>query len=114
MANRLKMAQQKAIQALREKGWSQRRIARELRVNRETVGRYVRLAEQASQGDEDSKPALSIPGSDPPKPAISIPGSAGRQSLCEPFQEAMTGGLESRFIGIGATDLAGLDPRARL
>jgi len=94
MANRLKMAQQKAIQALSEKGWSQRRIARELRVNRETVGRYVRLAEQPSQGDEDSKPALSIPGSDPPKPAISIAGSAGRQSLCAPLRESILGKLD--------------------
>jgi DNA-binding CsgD family transcriptional regulator len=36
-------------------GWSLRRIARELGVNRETVGKYLLLAR--------SKPAISTPGS---------------------------------------------------
>jgi len=99
MANRLKMAQQKAIQVLSERGWSQRRIARELGVNRETVGRYVRLRKRLCEAGEapaegDSKPAISIPGSDPLKPAISIPGSTGRQSLCEPLREAIIGKLD--------------------
>jgi hypothetical protein len=76
-------------------GWSHRRIARELDINRETVGKYLRLS--------DSKPAISTPGSatDPAakpailtlgseghadsKPAISIFGS-GRQSSCLPWQ----------------------------
>jgi len=112
MANRLKMAEQKAIQVLYEKGWSQRRIARELGVNRETVGRYVRLRGQRSEGEEagaegDSKPAISIAGSEetPPavglgedsKPAISITGSPGRQSLCEPLREAILCGLDRGF-----------------
>ena len=94
MANRLKMAQQKAIEVLHDKGWSQRRIARELGVNRETVGRYVRRSEQRSGLGEDSKPAISIPGSEGSKPAISIAGSIGRQSLCEPFRKAIIGWLD--------------------
>ena len=40
MANQLKMATVNAIRTLRERGWSQRRIARTLGVHRETVGRY--------------------------------------------------------------------------
>ena len=50
MANQLKMAEKQAILALHERGWSRRRIARELGVHRETVGRYV-------DGSGGSKPA---------------------------------------------------------
>ncbi len=44
MANRLKVAQQQAIIALAQRGWSYRRIARELGVHRETVALCVRRA----------------------------------------------------------------------
>lgn len=44
MANQLKMALISSILSLRERGWSFRRIARELGVHRETVARHVRLA----------------------------------------------------------------------
>ncbi len=44
MSNQLKMAQVQSILALLGRGWSQRRIARELQVDRETVARYVGLA----------------------------------------------------------------------
>ena len=43
MANQLKMAMVEAIIALLERGWSYRRIARELGIHRETVARYDRL-----------------------------------------------------------------------
>jgi hypothetical protein len=39
MANQLKMAMINTIWILKERGWSGRRIARELGINRETVGR---------------------------------------------------------------------------
>jgi orotate phosphoribosyltransferase-like protein len=42
MANQLKMAKIQAILGLHERGWRNRRIARELRVDRETVAKYVR------------------------------------------------------------------------
>jgi len=87
MANRLKMAQQQTIVTLAQRGWSQRRIADEVGVNRETVARYVQLARTAA-----ANPAISItgsaaqvlaaagPGPDPPlsNPAISITGSAAQ------------------------------------
>jgi transposase len=50
MANQLKMADVQAILALWRSGWSLRRIARELGLNRETVGRYVGLAKQRQSG----------------------------------------------------------------
>jgi hypothetical protein len=42
VANRLKMAIVQAIKALHEKGWRNRRIARELHIDQETVAKYVR------------------------------------------------------------------------
>ena len=44
MSNQLKMAQVQSIVALHVRGWSQRRIARERGVDRETVARYVGLS----------------------------------------------------------------------
>src|SRR5215813_11827970 len=97
--HQLKMDIQQSIITLSRNGWSQRRIARELGIDRETVARYRRLARQA----EESKPAIPPTGSEPireanpaisplgsgptvlssgePKPAISPAGSkAGRLS----------------------------------
>ena len=45
MANQLKMALIDTIQRLHQQNWSQRRIALELQIDRETVSRYLRLAE---------------------------------------------------------------------
>lgn len=53
MANQLKMALVQSILTLHARGWSRRRIARELGVHRETVGRYVDRPE--------SKPATNAP-----------------------------------------------------
>lgn len=63
MANLLKMAKVQSILSLHAQGWPQRRIARELGVNRETVGKYLR---QQLCG---AKPANAPTGSEEPKPA---------------------------------------------
>ena len=55
--NELNVSLQHSILTLAANGWSQRRIARELDVNRETVGRYLRQAR--------SNPAISTSGSEP-------------------------------------------------
>ena len=89
MANTLKMAHVNTIRTLLERGWSRRRIARELGIHRETVSRYARI-----EGTGDSKPAISTPGADP-KPAISTPGTrAGRLSSCQPFKDQILEKLE--------------------
>jgi len=72
MANHLEMEQQQAIQALARKGWSLRRITRELGVNRRTARRYA----------VDSKCT------------IAQTGNPGRKSQCEPFREEISNGLE--------------------
>jgi transposase len=103
MANRLKMAEQQAIIALARRGWSYRRIARELGVHRETVARYVHWA-ATGLGPDPPKPAIPItgsgdakpahPGSGEAKPAIVIAGSAGQRSRCEPFRTVIIEMLE--------------------
>ena len=73
MANLLKMAVSETIRTLHRRGWSQRRIADELGINRETVARHLRRA------DPPSKPANAPPGSGASgvasKPAKAPPGS---------------------------------------
>jgi transposase len=70
MANQLKMAEVQAILALARSGWSNRHIARQLGVDRETVGRHLRLS---SQGD--SKPASAPPGSIPTESELATGGA---------------------------------------
>jgi hypothetical protein len=93
MSNVLKVSLQTTIYSLADRGWSQRRIASELGINRETVGRYLRLA----------KPTISTTGSDgnrESKPAISTAGkSAGRKSQCEPLAEVILAKVE---VGLSA------------
>jgi transposase len=96
MSNLLEVSLQATIYSLHDRGWSRRRIARELGIDRETVGRYLLLARLA-------KPAISTPGVEgdsESKPAISTAGkSAGRKSQCEPLTEAISAKVE---VGLSA------------
>ncbi len=109
MSYRLRVAMIDVILSLHRKGWSQRRIASELDINRETVARYLKLARAAPKpaiappGSESSepapKPANAPPGSDAPETApiadATVPGSTsdssdparGRPSDCEPWRD---------------------------
>ncbi|HEY2857135.1 MAG TPA: IS21 family transposase [Terracidiphilus sp.] len=73
MSNLLKVAMIDLILSLHRQGLSQRRIARELDLNRETVARYL------SRASAESKPANAPPGSiapeAEPKPANAPSGS---------------------------------------
>lgn len=98
--NQLNVSLQHSIATLAAKGWSARKIARELGLHRETVGRHLRLA------DPDSKPAIPPPGSKEgpdSKTAIVPAGSkAGRTSQCAPLAEvveaAVLAGLSAQRI----------------
>lgn len=102
--NQLTVSLQHSIATLAAKGWSSRKIARELDVDRETVRRYRPI--------EDSKPAIPPTGSQDsstPKPAIVPAGSrAGRASQCAPLSAIIEQGL---LAGLSAQriyqDLAG-------
>ncbi len=113
--NELKVDIKTAIAALKKSNWSQRAIARELGIDRGTVGKYFQAeakpATEATAGSDLSKPAISTPGSssaDEPKPAIPIVGSSpmltlpGRQSFCERWsteiEAAVNAGLSAQRI----------------
>jgi transposase len=117
MSNQLKMAIVQAIERLRALRWSQRRIARELGIDRGTVSRYVQALEHDSKpaipptGDSASNAAtfsgLPAPGSHSPNDngstdsagdsnAAIVPAgssccsgtsSSGRPSQCDPHRE---------------------------
>lgn len=66
MANRLKMAMIQTILTLKEHGWSNRRIGRELGIRRETVGRYVGLNQAGLLPIEAAESGISKPDSHAP------------------------------------------------
>jgi len=76
MANYLKMTKVSAILTLREHGWSQRRIARELGIHPDTVGRYIRLS------GKDLKPVKAPTGSEGSKP-VKAPTGSGEPNACD-------------------------------
>jgi len=111
MANILKVLEQNTILELAAKGWTRRRIARELNLDRKTVRRYLEAAPKS--------PTISTPGSSGPaasKSPISTPGQpsgadlvtaaleaeAGRPSLCDPHRalvdEKLDAGLSAQRI----------------
>ena len=105
MANRLKMARVQSILSLRAQGWSRRRIARELGIDRETVSRYVELDQQSAatleSGDGVSKPA-NAPILSPGSPAFSpmIPQGVPFQQGALLYRVAGTKFLS--FVSVGA------------
>jgi len=82
MANQLKMAEVQAILALARSGWSNRHIARQLGVDRDTVGRHLRLSLQG-----DSKPASA--------PTGSTGAPLGSVSAASPWRELILQKLEA-------------------
>lgn len=118
MSNLLRVAMVETILSLHRRGWSRRRIAQELGIDRGTVARHLGLAAR------DSKPAVAPLGSDAgdggPKPAVAPLGSdapadepepapasrdagarerGGRTSECEPFRDAIRAKLD---LGLSA------------
>jgi transposase len=117
--HQLKVNQQQTIVALHQQGWSKRKIARELGVDRITVRKY--LAAEASNsptpqaGSADSEgsisPANPQTGSDPNfgsnsptnlQTGVVHLGGSGPESLCEPWKEriekALVAGLSVQRI----------------
>lgn len=89
--NLLHVSLQHSIATLAAKGWSARKIARELGIDRETATRYLRLSELIS------KPAIPPAGSaeeKDSKPANVPTGSRlGRTSQCAPLAAVIQQGL---------------------
>jgi transposase len=116
--NQLKMDLRQSIISLSDNGWSQRRIARELGINRETVARYRREQREEGQAKPANMPAGSpeaaaskpatlptgSPASEPcqdngqseSKPANVPTGSEPiRKSQCEPFRVQIAAAWET-------------------
>jgi transposase len=97
MANHLKMAKVQAIQALRARGWSFRRIGRELGIHRDTARRHVALAASSDalpaglDGESRPNPPAGSGDQNRPNPPAGFSGPASR---CEPFRDVIVGGLE--------------------
>lgn len=106
MANRLKVAKVSSILELHERGWSQRRIARELGVSRGAVARHLRAASneaKAPSGSDTSNGAKAPTGSgdqaERANRATPAKAPTGSRSQCEPFREQI---LEMLGQGLSA------------
>ena len=114
MSNQLKVVMIETIVSLRQRGWSQRRIAKELGINRETVARYLRqpptpaIPANAPPGSltvaTDANPAIAPSGSlaadvAAPPPGVEGHSQAGRLSDCEPWRVTIQAKLE---LGLSA------------
>ena len=88
MSNVLKVSYQEAIRSLDEKGWSQRRIARELGINGRTVRRYIERESRCS--------TISTPGSSEESNSKCTSISTPRLGECG---GKGTGGLDYRRFG---------------
>lgn len=117
MANRLKVGWVHAIETLLERGWSHRRIARTLGIDRGTVARYARRARApanaagAPPGSEGGAAADSATCLDPnaarapsssaepdrdvePTAVMAAPSPPVQPSQCEPFRAVIVAQLE--------------------
>lgn len=115
MPNYLKMDLINTILALQKQGWSKRRIARELKIDRQTVRKYLRApaksptlstlggSVQRAESSDQNHP-LSIPGVFegvvvPPVLSSPVRVAPGRPSKCEPHAQCIRAKLE---LGLSA------------
>ena len=110
MANRLKMAIIETIITLRRRGWSKRRIARELGLDRATVTRHMRTAASTSNA------AIAPPGSDDVEAgsnaAIAPPGAdaveaGSNAAIAPPGADAVEAGSNAAIAPPGSTESDG-------
>jgi transposase len=107
MAYRIKVAVASTVVTLHQQGWSLRRIARTLGLDRATVGRYVRRGDAANaasnlsagsdMGGESNAATILSTGSDGIAAANAASnlstGKPGPESRCEPYRQTI---LEKR------------------
>jgi len=96
MANYLRSSMQETIIELYEKGWSKRRIARELAINRRTVNKYI-LQSMSKCTISTAGSELDNEGLTNSKCTISTTGSEGRKSLCAKHHNYIESSLKLNF-----------------
>ena len=89
----LKVNQQQTIVSLSQRGWSKRRIARELDLDRATVRKYLARANSKSPTPQTGSAESSQPKS-PTNPQTGSSLGCGPASLCEPWRELIEQALE--------------------
>jgi len=97
MANRLKVQEQEAILNLNRGGWTIRRIARELRVSRNTVRGYLRNVASTSGDTAGVCTGASPVQTDP----LSTAGSAEQPNQTDPLSTAGNQGRKSLCLDLG-------------
>ena len=89
----LKVNEQQSIIALHKQGWSGRRIARELGLDRGTVGKYLAGHSKSATNPQtgSGEAGLSKPATNPQTGSATVFGPA---SLCDPWREQIEAALE--------------------
>jgi len=82
--NQLKVNRQQSIIGLYQQGWSKRRIARELQLDRATVRKY--LAQEISKSPTPHIGSEPDGSSKPPTPQTGSTSGEGGLSSCEPWR----------------------------
>jgi len=90
MANHIKVAMVSSILTLHRQGWSNRRIARELNVHRDTVARYIRQAES----ELPKEPLVDREESGEPKPGTNPILGNGEAAESKPATNPILGNEE--------------------
>src|SRR5712692_5789680 len=98
MSNLLQVAMIETILSLRQRGWSKRRIARELGIDRETVARHLRRQAAAKPANAPIG-CCGPPEEEDPEPANDEGRRGGRASDCEPWRAAIQAKLD---LGLSA------------
>ena len=86
MSNLLKVAMIDLVFSLHRQGLSQRRIARELGINRETVARYLKPGRETRQNQPLRPPARSLPRRSQNQPLRPPARSQPRPSQNQPMR----------------------------
>lgn len=84
MANRIKMDKVHAIQRLRQQGWAERRISRELNIHRSTVRRYT---DPSPHPDDNSKCTKAPTGSELADGSKCTTQAPPGKSRCEQYRK---------------------------
>jgi transposase len=111
MANKLKVQEQEAIANLNRLGWGIRRIARELRLSRNTVRSYLRSLGPPSRAEVITEEILKTSALPPPQPGnetdpLSTAGSGGHQNQIDPLSTPGNSGRKSLCADHAALILA--------
>ena len=96
MSNVLKVNQQEAIRVYKERGWSERRIAQELGLNRRTVRRYgAKCTTEVTAGKETPSPKCTTGVTTGKEAQNPVAASGYSRSQCQRYREQIVGKLEA-------------------